>query len=108
MLLMLSLPLQALASVSMLACALDAVPAHLTPAPMQMATCHESDHPDSAPAKHDCKHCAACALAAALPVPLNARLPLAPSAQCFMIQPAVSFNGFIPSSPERPPRLSRA
>jgi hypothetical protein len=108
---MLSLPLQALAAGSMLGCVLDAVSAHQPAEPMQMAACHESDESgqhDSAPTPHTCKHCAACALAATLPASLSASLALAPTAQRFMMPPAASFSGFIPGSPERPPRFSPA
>jgi hypothetical protein len=108
MLLMLSLPLQALAAASMPDCALDAVPAHQTAEALQIAACHESDHPDNTATPHSCKHCAACALAAALPAPLDTSLALAPAAKRFMMQPAASFSGFIPGSPERPPRFSPA
>ena len=51
---------------------------------------------------------AACTLAATLPASLSTNLALAPTAQRFMMPPAASFSGFIPSSPERPPRFSPA
>ncbi|MDO9220686.1 MAG: hypothetical protein Q7T90_06620 [Thiobacillus sp.] len=105
---MLILPLQAFAAASMLGCMLNPAPVHLSAAPMLMADCHESEQPDNSPAPHDCTHCAACALAAVLPIPLNASLALVPTTLRFVTQPAASFSGFIPGSPERPPRLSLA
>lgn len=106
MMLMLILPLQAFAAASMMGCMLNPAPVHA--APILMADCHESEQSDNSPAPHDCTHCAACALAAVLPLPLNASLALVPATLRFVTQPAASFSGFIPASPERPPRLSLA
>ena len=112
MLLMLVLPLQALAATSMLDCALShqAVVEPLAMADDMMAGCHETEQPDASPAQHDCTHCAACALASALPMPMpiTDRLAIAPVPHCFTSQPAASFAGFIPEGPERPPRATLA
>jgi hypothetical protein len=104
--LMLILPLQAFASASMLGCMLVPVPAQVDAEPMLTAGCHESEQPDSTPTPHNCKHCAICALATALPIPHGASLALVPTTLRFMMQPEAPFSGFIPDSPERPPRLS--
>lgn len=115
LLMMLVLPVQTFASAAMLGCAFS----HQGPSSAaQMAqvastealpACHTPAQPDAKPAKHDCKHCAACYMASALPIPSvfvppmalhspSAIVPLAPS----------SFIGFIPDSPERPPRTPSA
>jgi len=96
---MLALPLQALASASMLGCTFSH-PA----ADVMMADCHEPEQPDSPPAQHDCKHCAACALASALPVPVTDSVVIMPLRHRFTPTPATAFSGFIPDGPERPPR----
>ncbi len=109
MLLMLALPLQALASASMLGCAF-AHPATVAGVALVDATmttpCHEAE-PTPAPApaaQPDCKHCASCALASALPIPA-ADVPADVPAVCrygdLSLQP---FSGFVPDGPERPPR----
>ena len=103
MLLMLALPLQALASASMLGCTLS------PPAPAMadgmMAGCHEAEPSDHhPPAQHDCKHCAACALGAALPVPVADSVAIAPPPHRYASLPAVLFSGFVADGPERPPR----
>lgn len=106
MLLMLALPLQALASASMLGCTLS----HPAPEPMlmadgMMAGCHEAEPSDHhPPAQHDCKHCAACAPGAALPVPVADSVAIAPAPHRYASQPATLFSGFVPDGPERPPR----
>jgi len=110
MLLMLALPLQGLASASMSGC-ISSDPAEESQAvaePMVMAGCHEHKQPHSSPVPHDCKHCAACMPAAALPVPANILPALALASNRFIAHPTASFSGFIPDSPERPPRLSLA
>jgi len=117
---MLALPVQAFASAAMLDCAFTDQAA-VAPMAMAgetmamagetmamagetMAGCHEPAQPDSPPAQHDCKHCAACALAAALPIPATDRAAVVPASIHFLSQPAASFSGFVPSGPERPPR----
>ncbi|MBU1265000.1 MAG: hypothetical protein KJ946_10365, partial [Gammaproteobacteria bacterium] len=72
------------------------------------AACHEPEQPDSPPAQHNCKHCTACALAAALPIPVTDRAAVVPASIHFLTQPVASFSGFVPSGPERPPRAFRA
>jgi hypothetical protein len=117
MLLMLVLPLQALASAAML----DCMHSHsATAEPMatademampdgMAAACHEQSHSDGAPAaRHDCKHCAACALASALPAPSSGAPAVLPHPTRFAPHAAESFSGFIPDGPERPPRTSLA
>lgn len=110
MLLMLVLPLQALAAASMLDCALShqAAGEPLAMADDMMAGCHETEPSDAPPAQHDCTHCAACALASAMPMPSTDRLAIAPVPHGFTSQPAASFAGFIPEGPERPPRATLA
>lgn len=110
MLLMLALPLQTFASASMLGCAFSQ-PAAVDPMTMadaMMAGCHEPEQPDSPPAQHDCKHCAACALASVLPVPVADSVAIMPVVHRFASQPAALFSGFIPDGPERPPRPALA
>jgi len=104
MLLMLGLPLQAYAAASMLVCASahQAMPAQLATAGEAMAGCHEPE--PSPPQSHDCKHCTLCALASALPIPATDTLRWAPIAPHFQPPSAVTFSGFIPDGPERPPR----
>ncbi|MDZ7585017.1 MAG: hypothetical protein U0938_09340 [Thiobacillus sp.] len=100
-LMMLALPVQTFASAAMLDCTFTDQAAM---APMAMAGCHEPQQPDSPPAQHDCKHCAACALASVLPIPATDRAAVVPGSIHFLSQPAASFSGFVPSGPERPPR----
>ena len=109
-LMMLVLPVQTFASAAMLGCAFS----HQGPGTvMQMAqtadteaapACHTPEQPDAKPAQHDCKHCAACYMASALPIPSVFVPPIAPVSQSVIVHAAVSFHGFIPGSPERPPR----
>lgn len=105
LLLTLTLPLQALASASMLGCAfthpgaaLDAVAADA------MTACHTEAPAAPAPEQHDCKQCAACYLASAMPIPaLDAGLAV-PLPAAHPPTAAARFSGFIPDKPERPPR----
>src|SRR5512143_3880985 len=83
-LLMLVLPLQGLAFASMLE-----LPAAPQPQALQqlaaddgMEHCHEPARPDQA-GQHACKHCAACALGAALPAPIAAGLAAQPAPRSF-------------------------
>jgi len=107
MLLMLTLPLQAVASAAMLGCML-AHPAGSEPSAMadeMMAGCHESsDRPDTPTTSHNCTHCAVCALASALAIPVADSTPVVPLTVRFLSQPDAEFSGFIPDGPERPPR----
>lgn len=106
MLLMLALPLQAFAAASMLDCML--VPPALAETDGMMPGCHEPEQPDAPPARHDCKHCAACALGSALPIPATDS-PAIISLRCgFTPSLATAFSGFIPDGPERPPRPALA
>ena len=109
MLLMLALPLQALASASMLGCALahEAAPEPMAMADGMMDGCHEPEPADQTPEQHDCKHCAACMLGSALPATVESTA-IAPVPQRHAAQPAALFSGFVPDGPERPPRISLA
>lgn len=106
--LMLVLPLEAWASATMLACAFShGAPAQQT-ALSDMPPCHSEPQSDSAPADHQCTHCAACVLASAIPVPAVIALPAAPRAHVQLPPLSAAFSGFIPEEPERPPRTSHA
>ncbi|MDP2111215.1 MAG: hypothetical protein Q8N48_07600 [Thiobacillus sp.] len=109
-LMMLALPVQTFASAAMLDCTFtdQTAVAPMAMAGEVMAGCHEPQQPDSPPAQHDCKHCAACALAAVLLIPATDRAAVVPVSIHFLSQPAASFSGFVPSGPERPPRASLA
>jgi hypothetical protein len=104
LLLMLALPVQTFASAAMLGCATShqAAVAPMAMADDGMAGCHEPE--ESAPTSHDCKHCTACALASALPIPATDTPAVMPVGESFAAQPATSFSGFVPEGPERPPR----
>jgi hypothetical protein len=110
MLLMLALPVQTLASAAMLGCSLQdqAAVAPMAMADAMTVSCHEPEQPDTPPAQHDCKHCATCALASALPIPAADTLAVMPVRQNFTSRPAASFSGFVPDGPERPPRTHLA
>lgn len=100
---MLALPLQALASAAMLACAVPQADVAHVMAAADGHGCHDSGAPEIPAPTHDCKHCAACALGAMLPIPGTDRaaaLPVAGPAA----HPAGVYAGFIPDGPERPPR----
>ena len=106
---MLALPLQALASASMLGCGLahEAAVKPMAMADGMMDGCHEPEPADQVPEQHDCKHCAACMLGSALPAAAE-NTTIAPVPQHYARQPAALFNGFVPDGPERPPRISLA
>ena len=108
MLLMLALPVQTFASAAMLGCATShqAAVEPMVMADDGMAGCHEPEQP--APASHDCKHCTACALASALPIPATDTPAVMPVGESFASQPATFFSGFVPEGPERPPRPTLA
>lgn len=105
-LLMLVLPLQAFASAAMLGCVLSdrATAQPMAMAGGMMAGCHEPDQTDTSSTQADCEHCAACALASILPIPASDDGVSTPGSIRFVSPPAASFSGFVPSSPERPPR----
>ncbi len=108
MTLMLLLPLQGLAVASMLEVTHAPQPAaveQMAMAEHSMAACHVPAKPDApAPSHTDCKHCSACVLASALPVPAAKAMPLVPIVRSFASQPDASYSGFVPDGPERPPR----
>ncbi len=106
MLLMLALPLQAVASASMLGCMVSYQTAaeSVAMADEMRAGCHETEQPDAPPAQHDCKHCAACALASALPIPVSETAAIMAVEQRYASDSAARFSGFVPEGPERPPR----
>lgn len=109
---MLVLPVQSFASAAMLGCAFahqgmsaglamaEPVSTDTTPA------CHTPEQPEPEPAQHDCKHCAVCYMASALPIPSATTLPALDKPGVFVVSSSSSFVGFIPDSPERPPRAS--
>lgn len=103
-LLMLGLPVQTFAATSMLVCASahQAMPAQMASADEAMAGCHEPE--PSPPQSHECKHCTVCALASALPIPATDSVRWTAAAPQYQPPSAVTFNGFIPDGPERPPR----
>jgi len=114
-LMMLVLPVQTFASAAMLGCAFS----HQGPsAASQLAqpvnaeglpACHTPEQPDPQPAQHDCKHCAACYMASALAIPSVFVPPItAPSQRLVLPFTPSTFIGFIPDSPERPPRTTFA
>jgi hypothetical protein len=106
MLLMLALPLQALASASMLGCtfAHPATVAELAPSDAAMtAPCHEPE-PTSAPAtQHDCKHCASCALASALPIPAADVPAIVPAVSRYSVLSTRISAALFPTAPSGPP-----
>ncbi|WP_296894197.1 hypothetical protein [Thiobacillus sp.] len=112
LLLMLTLPAQAFAYSAMQVCILpDRAAMEQMAMPdeaMTMADCHTPDQPQPPPGQHECKFCAACALATALPIGFADSTPVVPIAHRFAPQPAASFSGFIPDSLDRPPRTTLA
>ncbi len=107
---MLALPLQAIASASMLGCAFShqAVAEPVAMADEMMAGCHETERPDAPSSRHDCNHCAVCALASSVPIPASDMPVILPAVHPYPSHPAAAFSGFVPEGPERPPRLSLA
>jgi hypothetical protein len=69
-----------------------------------MAGCHEADPNKPVPASPTCKHCSACYLASALLLPSIAATPVVAAAHNVIPHVGSAFVGFIPDSPERPPR----
>ena len=115
LLMMLVLPLQTFASAAMLGCAFSHQGPSSAPQMAQatsaeaLPACHTPEQPDPKPAQHDCKHCAACYMASALAIPSVFVPPLTALSQSAIQSFAPpSFIGFIPDSPERPPRTTSA
>lgn len=106
MLLMLALPLQGFAAAAMLDCMV--VPPASVDTDGMMSGCHEPEPPDTPPAQHDCKHCAACVLGSALPIPVSDSPVMLSLRYSFSLSSAATFSGFIPDGPERPPRPALA
>jgi len=113
-LMMLVLPVQTFASAAMLGCAFShqgpsAAPQLAQPVNAEaLPACHTPEQPEPKPPQHDCKHCAACYMASALPIP-SVFVPLsAPLSQSVVTFISHYFIGFIPDSPERPPRTTSA
>lgn len=113
-LMMLALPVQAFASVALLACDMS-IPASIakvsaTPMNHAMSGCHEdAAEKTSLPAgEHQCSHCAICCLAGAFPIPVAHTVLVTPIPYTPHLQRAEPFSGFIPEGPERPPRTTVA
>jgi hypothetical protein len=107
---MLALPVQAFASMILLACEVSR-PAEVQAAKVHdMSACHEAPAEKSGvPAgEHQCSHCAACYLSGAFPIPASATVLAAPIPYTPHLQRAEPFSGFIPEGPERPPRTPLA
>ena len=110
-LMVLVLPVQSFASAAMLGCAFSHQGPSSAPQMAQTAStealpaCHTPEQPEAQPTQHDCKHCAACYMASALPIPAALTLLITSASPDVMVPLAPrSFTGFIPDSPERPPR----
>lgn len=109
---MLVLPAQAIASAAGLGCAFShqGQAAHMgveqrAMTDAAMAVCDEPGQPASSSAAHDCKHCSACYFVSALLMPA-VDAPSLPFVMYSVIPHADdAFTGFIPDSPERPPRI---
>lgn len=113
---LLILPLQAWASAVMLGCAFShpaSVVAMIDVAGHEAtmaadAACHETEpasDPTQSPASDStCTHCAACYLASAGLVPTHDVATPAPAVSRLVSLADDTFTGFIPDSPERPPR----
>lgn len=114
-LMMLVLPVQTFASAATLGCAFSHQGQNthqkLEKQAMSgepMAMCHEPNQTDKSPTSHNCKHCTACHLASALMVPAVDAALVMPFAHSVTLHVDDTFIGFIPDSPERPPRASFA
>lgn len=115
LLMMLVLPVQTFASAAMLGCAFSHQGPSSSAQLAQVASaeappaCHSPEQPEPKPSQHDCKHCAACYMASALPIPSVFIPSIAqPSSGVIIPLATSSFIGFIPDSPERPPRTTSA
>lgn len=102
---MLALPVQALASATLFGCGDMHAGGHEAPAisTAAMDGCHDSGAPEMPAPVHDCKHCAACAPGAVLPIPRAAVATPLPADRP-AAHPGAVYGGFIPDGPERPPR----
>ena len=109
---MLVLPVQTFASVAMLGCAFShqGQTTHQAPdkqamSDAAMATCHESEQTGQSLPAHNCTHCVACYLASVPLMPAVDTMPISPVAHSIVPHADDAFIGFIPDSPERPPRV---
>jgi len=112
LLMMLVLPVQTFASAAMLGCAFSHQGSGSAAKMAQMdhteamPPCHVPDAPP-APEQHDCTHCAACYMASAMALPTMFVPPVTALTHGSLPSFAPSsFIGFIPDSPERPPRTT--
>ena len=118
---MLVLPVQTFASAAMMGCAFShqghstrlgqtshQAKDHQAASDLAVAACHESENTDKSPTSHTCKHCSACYLASALLIPAAMSIPVVAATLGVVPHGDVTFAGFIPDSPERPPRISFA
>lgn len=115
LLMMLVLPVQTFASAATLGCAFShqgpSAALHMVQADIAEAlpACHTPEQPEPKPAQHDCQHCSACYMASALAIPSIFVPPVTALSQGTIVPFAPpSFIGFIPDSPERPPRTTYA
>lgn len=109
---MLVLPVQTFASAAMLGCAFShqgqTSHAHAEKSARMgepTATCHEPKQTEKSPTSPTCTHCATCYLASALPVPAVDAGLFFRLTHSVIPHADVAFIGFIPDSPERPPRI---
>ena len=112
---LLVLPVQTFASAAMLGCAFShqGQTAHRVLDKQVMldeavATCHEPEQSEKSPASRNCTHCTACYLTSFMMVPAISGVPILAFTPSFIPHAEVTFIGFIPDSPERPPRLAFA
>ncbi|MDP1863371.1 MAG: hypothetical protein Q8K52_05625 [Thiobacillus sp.] len=112
---MLVLPVQSFASAAMLGCVFSyqgqSTFQHMEQQAMSgeaLATCHEPKETDKAPNSNNCKHCTVCHAASTLMIPAVDAAPIVPFAHRVAPHADDTFIGFIPDSPERPPRLAFA
>jgi hypothetical protein len=108
MLLMLLLPLQAFAAAGMVGCLFGHMPAtERTATDSEMtAGCHQAaaEQAGTLEVEHQCDHCAACALASALPIPATGVVAIVPVSNGVTSRAATPFCGYVADGPERPPR----
>lgn len=112
---MLVLPVQSFASAAMLGCVFtyqgQSMFQHMEQQAMSeeaLATCHEPEQTEKSSTPHNCKHCTVCHAASTLMVPVIDVAPIVPFAHRVVPHTDDTFIGFIPDSPERPPRLAFA
>ena len=108
---LLVLPVQTFASAAMLGCAFSHQGQTSSPVldkqvmlDEAVATCHEPEPSEKSPTSHNCKHCTACYLTSFMMVPAIDEVPILSFTPSFISHAEVTFIGFIPDSPERPPR----